>query len=435
MSFKHPFQIVLANKAGTVLFTTTQNKLQVFSLVDGSKLGEWVDEIDFTEAIKKNVIKEQERQKKLQEAQAQASAEAKDTDSPPKKKAKKEFKVPVPGPGAPKIFNYIRNLHLTADEKKLICTTDSDKAAVIFDLDLGDSQQNVLKLVKRQAFPKRPSAISTSNDDANLVLGDKFGDVYTVALKQTEQEDINGEKDPILGHVSMLTDLAMGTHDGKEYIFTCDRDEHIRVSNYPQSFVIEHWLFGHEHFVSSLVVPTWNPELLISGGGDDFIFIWDWFKDSNQLICKFNYREVVAPYLTDFHKAPKRFQNEANDLIETCVSKIVSSSVPSEFIVLVEGVTVLLFLRYDKQSKKIELVKLIDLKSKIISITSSNDLLFAAIENKDELISIIDLKTKEIVSNKTLIDNIKNNSNVEISSEDELYPLYPVCQLRKRSEH
>ena len=44
---------------------------------------------------------------------------------------------------------------------------------------------------------------------------------------------------PILGHVSMLTDVLIGKFNNKEFIISTDRDEHIRISNYPKSYVIK----------------------------------------------------------------------------------------------------------------------------------------------------------------------------------------------------
>lgn len=47
----------------------------------------------------------------------------------------------------------------------------------------------------------------------------------------------------VLGHTSLLTSFLL-TPDGK-YIITADRDEHIRVSWYPQGFCIESFCLGH----------------------------------------------------------------------------------------------------------------------------------------------------------------------------------------------
>ncbi|KAH6854254.1 hypothetical protein B0I37DRAFT_25059 [Chaetomium sp. MPI-CAGE-AT-0009] len=93
----------------------------------------------------------------------------------------------------------------------------------------------------------------------------------------------------LLGHVSMLTAIAVGAESVngeaagprvREYIVTADRDEHIRVSRgVPQAHVIERFCLGHEDFVSRLcMAPGGRAEVLISGGGDDDLFVWDWVR-------------------------------------------------------------------------------------------------------------------------------------------------------------
>ncbi|KAL2182336.1 hypothetical protein L209DRAFT_759416 [Thermothelomyces heterothallicus CBS 203.75] len=103
----------------------------------------------------------------------------------------------------------------------------------------------------------------------------------------------------LLGHVSMLTAICVGVAAAsttnttsaassagqdeakvREYIITADRDEHIRVSRgIPQAHVIEGYCLGHEDFVSRLcVAPGGREEILISGGGDDYLFVWDWAR-------------------------------------------------------------------------------------------------------------------------------------------------------------
>jgi tRNA (guanine-N(7)-)-methyltransferase subunit TRM82 len=81
----------------------------------------------------------------------------------------------------------------------------------------------------------------------------------------------------LLGHVSMLTSLAFGEREGRRYIITSDRDEHIRVSRYiPQAHVIEGFCLGHRDFISSIEIPCTRSDVLVSGGGDDEVFVWDW---------------------------------------------------------------------------------------------------------------------------------------------------------------
>ncbi|CAJ2501808.1 Uu.00g046610.m01.CDS01 [Anthostomella pinea] len=96
------------------------------------------------------------------------------------------------------------------------------------------------------------------------------------------------EHELLLGHVSMLTAVTAarapasssspdGSSSTRPYIITGDRDEHIRVSRgMPQAHVIETYCLGHESFVGALCIPGPQPKILISGGGDADLLVWDW---------------------------------------------------------------------------------------------------------------------------------------------------------------
>ncbi|KAG9977198.1 hypothetical protein KCU78_g22359, partial [Aureobasidium melanogenum] len=78
----------------------------------------------------------------------------------------------------------------------------------------------------------------------------------------------------------MLTDVQFATEevDGKTrgYIITADRDEHIRISRgAPQAHIIERFCLGHKDFISKICLLP-GTDLLISGGGDDWLGVWDW---------------------------------------------------------------------------------------------------------------------------------------------------------------
>lgn len=193
------------------------------------------------------------------------------------------------------------------------------------------------KLIIYSTMPKKLSALTLTPDENNILTGDKFGDVYTfplipsgeyvkvqapakayepaatnltvhtkrnlesleqqmrqAALSKTNQAErvaLNFEHQVIIGHVSLLTELisvtrpADSTVGKRNYILTADRDEHIRVSRgVPQAHVIEQFCFGHTSFVSSLCVPSFEPKVLISGGGDNYLLVWDWLE--NQILQK-----------------------------------------------------------------------------------------------------------------------------------------------------
>ncbi|EEB93371.1 hypothetical protein MPER_07980, partial [Moniliophthora perniciosa FA553] len=72
-------------------------------------------------------------------------------------------------------------------------------------------------------------------------------------------------------------------------------DEHIRVSWYPQGYIIETYCLGCSQFISCLHIPPSQPSLLISGGGDPELKVWDWF--SGQLKCDIPILDSVKKYL------------------------------------------------------------------------------------------------------------------------------------------
>jgi len=176
-------------------------------------------------------------------------------------------------------------------------------------------------------MPKRICAIVLTPDEKNILVGDKFGDVYLLplhpsgdwvprkldkdgqdtlytpsateltvhtkgnleALKQQRERKIsqpkkegpNFELKLLLGHVSLLTDVAIAeVQDGlkrKQYILTADRDEHIRISRgTSQAHVIEGYCLGHREFVTKLCIPPWNAEFLVAGSGEPSLKVYRW---------------------------------------------------------------------------------------------------------------------------------------------------------------
>lgn len=184
-------------------------------------------------------------------------------------------------------------INLTPDEKSILC---ADKFGDVYSLPLimlssqennantNDSQDKP-SLDERKTLPKVPAANSrTVHTRRNReALRNQQKITEPVAKKKT----LDFRHELLLGHVSLLTDMACVTLVDetlpslrqRSYILTSDRDEHIRVSRgIPQTHVIEGYCLGHTEFVAKLCIPGWNTKVLISGGGDDFLLIWDWLS-------------------------------------------------------------------------------------------------------------------------------------------------------------
>jgi tRNA (guanine-N(7)-)-methyltransferase subunit TRM82 len=208
---------------------------------------------------------------------------------------------------------------------------------------------------------RRPSAITLTSDDSTILCADKFGDVYALPLlpspddelpeapapaaTQPEEKDFTPsatvltvhsgrnrrtleeqlkmkakgplktketmpfKNDLLLGHVSMLTDLAFAKVDNRSYIITADRDEHIRVSRgLPQAHIIEGFCFGHEEFVSRLCLT--QSGLLVSGGGDAQLFVWDW--QNYQLVERLSLRDTVIQHIKSRPEISSSFGDDAS---------------------------------------------------------------------------------------------------------------------------
>ncbi|KIW14818.1 hypothetical protein PV08_07603 [Exophiala spinifera] len=217
----------------------------------------------------------------------------------------------------------VTHIITTSSGATVITVTAEDKSINVF----GVGPEGVLDLQSQRSMPKRVCAIVLTPDEKNILVGDKFGDVYLLPLhpsndwtppkvdqdeqerpftpsaseltvhskrnlealkNQREMKIMRPKKEGptfelklILGHVSLLTDVAITeVLDGlkrKQYILTADRDEHIRVSRgITQAHIIEGYCLGHREFVSKLCIPPWEPEFLVTGSGEPSLKVYHW---------------------------------------------------------------------------------------------------------------------------------------------------------------
>ncbi|KAL1954988.1 hypothetical protein VTO42DRAFT_395 [Malbranchea cinnamomea] len=330
MHFQHPIRCLrrfsCANwRHKELLVATAGPKIHLFDAKTGLELFSWPSNFDLV--ISKAVSPsngtagggEHEPPEKRRKVSSVQIEEASEKSGDSKSVSSETRKSTEPS------WTSIPILVVTKKGDHVIAVTAEDKCVRVFEI----SQDGKLSQLTERPMPKRPCAITLAGNDSTILVGDKFGDVYALPLlstdkpaqpakkksdnpktfqpsastltvhtqrnrraleqqlrqigtKITEKSVPTFEKTLLLGHVSMLTDVAFvslpsETGTSRDYILTSDRDEHIRLSRGPpQSYVIEGYCQGHTSFVSKLCVPRWDPKTLISGGGDNFILVWDW---------------------------------------------------------------------------------------------------------------------------------------------------------------
>lgn len=155
-------------------------------------------------------------------------------------------------------YKNITCISFSKTENYIVVSTEN-KLVIVFN----EQFEIVKEIITSRAASK---VIFTPQND--ILLADKTGDVLLYKLAK-DADDC----ELLLGHLSMLTDIKI-THCGK-YIITCDRDEKIRVSCYPNAYNIVSYCLGHTEFVTNVEICK---ELLISASGDGTVRLWDFLK-------------------------------------------------------------------------------------------------------------------------------------------------------------
>ncbi|XP_035899543.1 tRNA (guanine-N(7)-)-methyltransferase non-catalytic subunit wuho [Anopheles stephensi] len=121
---------------------------------------------------------------------------------------------------------------------------------------LGDSIPTTRTIVCMKFVPKR-----------NVLIGSDKSDCFEFDVLNKQEQKSKW----ILGHMSQILGLAVS--DDERFIVTCDRDEKIKVSLYPDCHNIECFCLGHLEYVGGIeIIPT---QKLISVSGDRTLRLWD----------------------------------------------------------------------------------------------------------------------------------------------------------------
>ncbi|KAM0754362.1 hypothetical protein T439DRAFT_321406 [Meredithblackwellia eburnea MCA 4105] len=166
-----------------------------------------------------------------------------------------------------------------------------------------------METVSKRELVKRANALVVTRE-GEVIVGDKFGDVFKYPLHPppvdpsapapTAAEKEKLKPVPILGHVSMLTSLVhVPDLDGKQFVITGDRDEHVRVSHYPRGDTIEGFLWGAKKFISFLLLLKSNHHHLLVGSGDPFLRLYSLALpiSSSKLLASLEVQHILLPHI------------------------------------------------------------------------------------------------------------------------------------------
>ncbi|RIA94645.1 WD40-repeat-containing domain protein [Glomus cerebriforme] len=225
----------------------------------------------------------------------------------------------------------------------LLATSDENKILKVWNCD-------EWRLRNTRPVSKRAMAMAFNKDGSQIIIADKFGDVYSHPLDPPE--DKQNASTLLLGHVSMVTDMVITPNN--KYVITCDRDEHIRISRFPKGYNIESYCLGHKQFVSKLHILPWANDLLLSAGGDDFIALWDYVP--GKLLQTLNIKEIIE---TKENYDKKAMNVDSEDSI--AVTSITSSPISQNIALTIEKFPGILIFNWDETEKQIRYLQTLHL--------------------------------------------------------------------------
>jgi len=125
---------------------------------------------------------------------------------------------------------------------------------------------------------RRLNKIVFDAQERNVLMADRNGDVLTMPIAIDEGQSTDPIKPHLLlGHIAMLLDVTLCPSE--QFIITCDRDDKIRVSHYPNAYNVHGYCLGHSEYVANVIVMgdrDGHNSRLLSGSGDGTLRMWNY---------------------------------------------------------------------------------------------------------------------------------------------------------------
>ncbi|XP_016987026.1 tRNA (guanine-N(7)-)-methyltransferase non-catalytic subunit wuho [Drosophila rhopaloa] len=171
----------------------------------------------------------------------------------------------------------VQNVAYSPDGQLLAVTTSGGQKALL----LYRSWPENARLLSSRPLARAASALRFCSDSSSVLVTDKTGDCY-----QYDCVELEATPRLLLGHLSVVYDILWS--EDQQHIITCDRDDKIRVTNYPATFDIHSYCLGHREFVSGLALLT--DQHIASASGDKTLRVWNYIQGKELLL-----HELPAP--------------------------------------------------------------------------------------------------------------------------------------------
>lgn len=187
----------------------------------------------------------------------------------PKEEQQPENTGDIKAPAATNLEVSIVNVGYSPDRQLIAVTTAGQKALLLY-----KSRPEHAQLLSVRSLERASSALTFAADSSSVLVTDKTGECYQYDCVQVE-----AAPRLLFGHLSIVYDI-LWTPDQK-HIITCDRDDKIRVTNYPATYDIHSYCLGHKEFVSGLALLT--GEHIVSVSGDKTLRVWNYMSGKELL--------------------------------------------------------------------------------------------------------------------------------------------------------
>lgn len=167
---------------------------------------------------------------------------------------------------------------IVAYENKSLLCWDIESGELLGSRQMRKKPTAVLATTWTPPTPQKLSAYDVA------IVSDKAGEIWAVRVPDLAQEVL------VAGHTtSVVTELTFSTDLTK--IISCDRDEKLRISSFPDLETIHEYCLGHTSVVSSAC--SLENDLLVSTGWDHRLFLWS--LSSADILDEIAFKDVPPP--------------------------------------------------------------------------------------------------------------------------------------------